>query len=149
MENASWISSEGSRTARGPFDYDYCLIDSPGQHPERIGEFDDAKLHDVLSNAHEREAIAAIEREDPTLPTVGTGADFVAALDAEWTEHVPGVLSCEAYQFYGCGVGGDLAMVCYPALLARRGPPEPRGDARRVRVARARDRQHHRVSPLH
>jgi hypothetical protein len=93
---------------------DYALVDGAGAHPDRVGELENEKLYSVLSDAHERETIARLEREDPTKPVKGTGAKVFAGYDSEWTEVSPGKLQCESYQFYIVGIGGELAVVCYP-----------------------------------
>lgn len=97
-----------------PFELDYALIDGVGAHPRRIGELENAELFSVLSEAHERDTMARLEREDPTGPMFGSGVKMYAGYDAEWTEVMPGHLQCESYQFYAVGVGGELAVVCYP-----------------------------------
>lgn len=99
---------------REPFELDYALIDSDGAHPQSIGELGNPELNSALSDAFERETIARLEREDPSKPMFGTGVKLYIGYDAEWTELLPGYLQCESYQFYVVGVGGELAVVCYP-----------------------------------
>lgn len=97
-----------------PFAIDYCLIVGEGSHPRALDRLTDEEAIDVLEKNHIAEAMAWIGRPDPGHPLLGTGDTAYGAYDAEWTPITDSVLGVESYQFYFSGIGGDLAVICYP-----------------------------------
>lgn len=97
-----------------PFAIDYCLIGGEGSHPKALDRLSDEDALDVLAKSHMSEAMARIGRADPSHPLLGTGDPFYLAIDAEWTAITDSILGVESYQFYASGIGGDLAVICYP-----------------------------------
>lgn len=97
-----------------PFAIDYCLIEAEGKHPRALDQLADDEVLDALAENHIAEAIARIGRPDPGHPLLGTGDTFYGAYDAEWTPITDSVIGVDSYQFYFSGIGGDLAVICYP-----------------------------------
>lgn len=97
-----------------PFAIDYCLIEAEGNHPKALDRLADEEALDVLEKNHIAEAMARIGRPDPGHPLLGTGDTAYGAYDAEWTPITDSVLGVDSYQFYFSGIGGDLAVICYP-----------------------------------
>lgn len=97
-----------------PFAIDYCLIAGEGIHPKALDRLTDDEILDVLAKNHIAEAVARIGRTDPSHPLLGTGDPFYVSIDAEWTPVTDSILGVESYQFYASGIGGDLAVICYP-----------------------------------
>ncbi len=121
-----------------PFAIDYCLIEAEGKHPQALDRLTDEEALDVLEKNHIAEAMARIGRPDPGHPLLGTGDTLYTAYDAEWTPLTDSVLGVESYQFYASGVGGEIAVICYPnspAVEDRLALAEMLGEV--VRLARA------------
>lgn len=96
------------------FAIDYSLIEGEGNHPEALDRFADCEVSEVLGRSYIAEQLAQCGRSDPSQQLLGTGDTFYVGYDAEWTAITDSVLGVESYQFYACGIGGDLAVICYP-----------------------------------
>lgn len=112
--NFTRIQSETEK----PFAIDFCLIEADGAHPKALDRLSAEEVFEVLEISHISDAMSRIGRPDPGHPLLGSGDVFYNAYDTEFSHSLDGSLGVLSYQFYCAGIGGDLAVICYPNSTA-------------------------------